>query len=281
MKGDDMLTIGFSPCPNDTFIFDALVNNKIDTEGIAFEVIMEDVETLNKRSFAAELDITKLSFSSFAQVTKNYVLLDAGSALGNGVGPILISKNLIDPLAFIDDFTIAIPGFNTTANFLLTMAYPKAQHKIEMVFSEIESAVLEGRADAGLIIHENRFTYQQKGLHKVIDLGEFWENLTKGPIPLGGIAIKKSLPVALQHKINRLVKKSVEYAFVHPESSKEYVQKHAQEMSETVRNQHIQLYVNEYSKNLGTAGRQAIELFLNKTIGTGIVPSIDMPVFID
>src|SRR5690606_7600911 len=181
------LSLGFSPCPNDTFIFDALIHKKIDTEGIEFDVFFEDVETLNKKVFKNEPDISKLSFHAFAYAVNNYALLDAGSALGHGVGPLLISKNKTFTDKNIDqraDLTIGIPGEFTTANFLLNLAYPALQNKKIMVFSEIETALLNNSIDLGLIIHENRFTYQDKGLHKIIDLGDYWERTTGLPIPL-------------------------------------------------------------------------------------------------
>ena len=194
------LTLGFSPCPNDCFIFDALIHSKIDTEGLDFEVLMEDVETLNRKAFSAlsenensSLHITKLSYHAYAYLTKPYVLLDAGSALGNNCGPLLISKNTYGR-EDIEKLKIAIPGKYTTANFLLSLAFPKALKKTELAFSEIENAILHDEFDAGLIIHENRFTYAKKGLKKIIDLGEFWEELTQMPIPLGGIVINRNLP---------------------------------------------------------------------------------------
>ena len=178
------LTLGFSPCPNDTFIFDALIHHKIDTEGLEFEVYYDDVETLNQKAFRGELDITKLSYHAFAYVVDQYVLLDAGSALGFGVGPLLISKGEMS-LAELNnaEYKIGIPGKYTTANFLLGLALPKASNKQEMVFSEIEDALLHEQIDVGLIIHENRFTYQLKGLKKIIDLGDYWEKLTGCAIP--------------------------------------------------------------------------------------------------
>ncbi len=266
------LTLGFSPCPNDTFIFDALVNKRIDTEGLDFYVQLGDVETLNTKAFKAELDITKLSYHAFAYMTDNYQLLHSGSALGNNCGPILIAKSEIANSKYeIANMKIAIPGNYTTANFLLGIAFPDAKNKIEMVFSEIENAVLEGRVDAGLIIHENRFTYQSKGLKKLIDLGEFWETKTGFPIPLGGIAIRKNLPSEVKLKVEKLIRKSIEFAFANPEASKEYVSCHTQEMEPSVIQSHINLYVNNYSVNLGVEGEKAVnELYFiarqNRTI---------------
>lgn len=251
------LTLGISPCPNDTFIFDAMVNKKIDTEGLSFELVMADVEKLNTLAFQHVLDVTKLSYYAYAHVINQYVLLDAGSALGKNCGPLFISKPGKQKSDF-EDLIIAIPGKYTTANFLLSMAFPTVTNKVEMLFSEIENAIVHDKVDAGVIIHENRFTYEGKGLVKIMDLGEYWEIQTGLPIPLGGIAIKRNIPAGIAQKVNRIVRKSVEYALAHPAASREFVRCHAQEMDEGVRNQHIQLYVNNYSVDLGDIGRQAV-----------------------
>ena len=253
------LTLGFSPCPNDTFIFDALVNKKIDTGGLEFETVLEDVETLNQWALQGKLDITKLSFPSFFQSLDNYVLLSAGSALGKGVGPLLLSKyEAENGKNEIKDQSIAIPGVNTTANLLLSFAFPFATNKIPMSFSAIEESVLTCKTDLGVIIHENRFTYQQKGLHKVLDLGEYWEEKMKAPIPLGGIAISQSIKRTKALKITELIRKSLEYAFANYPVITGYVKHHSQEMSEEVMRQHIDLYVNSYSLDLGIEGKEAI-----------------------
>lgn len=251
------LTLGISPCPNDTFIFDALVNKKIDTEGLSFELVINDVERLNILALRHTLDITKLSYYAYAHVTNQYVLLDAGSALGKNCGPLLISKPE-NERRDIANLIIAIPGKYTTANFLLSLAFPLVANKVEMLFSEIENAIVHNKADAGVIIHENRFTYQGKGLVKIMDLGAYWETQTGLPIPLGGIAIKRNIPAEIARKVNRMVRKSVEYALAHPAASREFVRCYAQEMDESVRNQHIQLYVNNYSVDLGEIGKKAI-----------------------
>lgn len=273
------ITIGFSPCPNDCFIFDALIHNKIDTEGLQFEVIMEDVEALNQKAFRAELDITKLSFHSYLYLTKPYQLLNAGSALGNNCGPILVENSKLK-VESLNTAKIAIPGKYTTANFLFSIAFPDAKNKTEMLFSDIEDAVLSGKADAGLIIHENRFTYEQKGLKKIIDLGEYWETLTKAPIPLGGIVIKRNLSSDLKHKVNRVLRKSVEYAFANPKSSLNFVKEHAQEMSEEVMYKHIDLYVNNYSVDLGIKGKNAVQLLFDKGHELGIIDKIEEEIFL-
>lgn len=254
------LTLGFSPCPNDTFIFDALVNKKIDTEGITIEPVLEDVETLNQWALQGKLDITKLSFPAFFQSLDNYMLLNAGSALGKGVGPLLISSTEHGIRnGEVEQSVIALPGANTTANLLFSFAYPQALNKKFMIFSAIEDAVINKETDFGVIIHENRFTYQQKGLHKVMDLGEYWEQKMKVPIPLGGIAISQSVKRSVALTIDTLIRKSLEYAFARYPLIPDYVKQHSQTMSEEVMRQHIDLYVNNFSLDLGAEGKNAIE----------------------
>jgi len=280
------LTLGFSPCPNDTFIFDALIHHKIDTEGLTFEVSYDDVETLNQKAMKGQLDITKLSFHAFAYAASQYALLDAGSALGFGVGPLLIShkfdqetlaeKIKSDP----GSLRVGIPGKYTTANFLLGIAYPEFQNKQELVFSEIETALLEDWIDLGLIIHENRFTYEDKGLTKIVDLGDYWEKLTGCAIPLGGIVINRNLDREVQLKVNRLIRESVEYAFAHPKSGIDFIREHAQAMDEGVMYKHIELYVNKYSINLGEEGRKAVDTLFNLAQERNIIPAIQEHLYI-
>jgi 1,4-dihydroxy-6-naphthoate synthase len=275
------LSLGFSPCPNDCFMFDAIVNRRIDLEGLTFSVRMEDVEALNKAAFAGGVDVTKLSYHAYAYCADRYVLLDAGSALGRNCGPLLISKR---PIAKEEvaagGVRIAIPGRYTTANFLLGLAFPSASDRTELLFSEIEPALLAEHFDAGLIIHENRFTYAAKGLRKIIDLGEFWEETTGAPIPLGGIVISRSLPDDVKQRVNRVLRQSVEYAFAHRGDSVAFVREHAQEMSEDVMYRHIDLYVNEYSVDLGPEGRRAVELLFARARATGIIPPVNSPLFL-
>ncbi len=251
------LTLGFSPCPNDTFIFDALVNQKIDTEGLGFTAVLEDVETLNQWALAGKLDITKLSFPAFFQSLQFYQLLHSGSALGKGVGPLLISKEEI-PVGDGSNYSVSLPGRHTTAHLLFSFAYPAATQKKFRLFSEIEEAVLHKETDLGVIIHENRFTYQQKGLHKIKDLGAHWEEKMQVPIPLGGIAIKRERSKELAQKVDRLIHQSLLYAYNNYPVLPAYVQEHAQAMQEEVMRQHIDLYVNNYSLHLGADGQQAI-----------------------
>jgi 1,4-dihydroxy-6-naphthoate synthase len=272
------LTLGFSPCPNDTFIFDALIHGKIDTEGLTFDVCFDDVETLNQKAMRGELDITKLSFHAFAHVVEKYALLNAGSALGFGVGPLLIcKKEKADEINSIlqtpnAQLKVGIPGKFTTANFLLGIAYPQLRDKKEMIFSEIEDALINEEIDLGLIIHENRFTYQDKGLHQIIDLGSYWEELTGCAIPLGGIVVNRNLDLEIQQKVNRLVKKSVEFAFANPKSGIDFIRKHAQEMDEAVMYKHIELYVNKYSIDLGEEGKKAINTLFEKATRNKLIP---------
>lgn len=270
-QASQQLTLGFSPCPNDTFIFDALLHGKIDTEGLEFEPVMEDVEALNRRAFAGELAATKLSYHAFAHLTDRYALLDAGSALGNNCGPLLIARAPMAE-AEINAARIAIPGKMTTANFLLSLAFPAAQNKCELIFSDIEKAVLNGETEAGLIIHENRFTYQQKGLIKILDLGEHWETSTGLPIPLGGIVVRRDLPPETQQKLNRVLRRSVEYAFAHPADVMPFVRQHAQEMDEGVMRAHIELYVTRHTLDLGLDGRAAVQQMFRIAREKGIIP---------
>lgn len=266
------LTIGFSPCPNDTFIFDALVNHKIDTGDLSFDVALEDVETLNEWALQGKLDITKLSYAVLPMVLDNYIVLNSGSALGTGVGPLLISKSpdqnnpegKAPKTTFeIDKHLIAIPGENTTAHLLFSLAFPNAKNKIFLRYDKIENFVLAGKG-LGVIIHENRFTYIAKGLYKITDLGGYWEKETALPIPLGGIAVKRSVDLATGLKIEAMIKKSIAYAYRHQyQKLSAYVIKHAKEMSEVVMRKHIDLYVNQYSTDLGIEGKIAIEKLLN------------------
>ena len=275
------LTLGFSPCPNDCFIFDALVHRRIDLEGLEFDVHLADVEALNKAAFAGTADVTKLSFHAYAYCADRYALLDAGSALGRNCGPLLVSKRPISPGDVAGGtLRIAIPGKYTTANFLMGLAFPAAKDKTELLFSDIEEAVACGRYDAGLIIHENRFTYEQKGLKKIVDLGEFWEGNTGAPIPLGGIVISRALPEEVKLAVNRVVRRSVEYAFANPKASLPFVRQHAQAMSEDVMYRHIDLYVNQFSIDLGAEGRRAVELLFDRGRAAGAVPAAGENLFL-
>jgi len=249
-------------------------------------VSFDDVETLNQKAMQGELAITKLSFHAFAHVVDQYALLNAGSALGFGVGPLLICKkenfSRINQLLQTEhnNLKIAIPGKFTTANFLLGIAYPQLRDKRELVFSDIENALLNDEIDLGLIIHENRFTYQDKGLHKVMDLGTYWEELTGCAIPLGGIVINRNLPLDVQQKVERLLKKSVEFAFNNPKSGLGFIRQHAQEMAEEVMYKHIELYVNQYSLDLGAEGKKAIDTLFKMANQLNLIPQTDKSLYI-
>lgn len=262
------LTLGFSPCPNDTFIFDALVNKKINAEGLEFEPVLEDVQTLNAGAGEGKLDVTKLSFPALFTNAKEYAILNAGAALGNGVGPLLIARERVDERT-VETCRIAIPGELTTAHFLLRYAFPGARNTTALLFSSIEDAVCKGEADLGVIIHENRFTYQKKGLHRICDLGEIWERREGLPIPLGCIAVKRSLPPDVRRTIDRLIKQSVQYAFAQGPQLSPYVVEHAQAMDEDVMRKHIALYVNDYTVDLGEGGKKAIQTLHAVYTGNG------------
>lgn len=250
-------SLGFSPCPNDTFIFDALVNKKIDTEGLEFEVVLDDVQTLNNWAKEGRLDFSKISYGALPLLLKQYAVLQSGGALGLGVGPLLLAKEPLD-LKEVNASTIAIPGKDTTAHMLFSLAFPDASNKRFVVFNEVEDFVLDGKS-LGVIIHENRFTYQKRGLHKLIDLGNYWEETTGAPIPLGGIIAKRTLPKDVVLLVDKLIRRSIEYAYEnHKEHLAEYVKIHAQEMEEHVMRQHIDLYVNDFSLDLGEKGKKAI-----------------------
>jgi len=267
------LTLAFSPCPNDCFMFDPIVHRRIDMEGLDFDVRLADVEALNRDAFEGRTDVTKLSYHAYAYCTGTYAMLNAGSALGRNCGPLLISKRPIttDEVA-TGALHIAIPGQYTTANLLLGLAFPAATHTTPMVFSEIESAVQDGRVDAGLIIHENRFTYEARGLRRIVDLGEFWEGTTGHPIPLGAIVIRRALPDDVRAAMDRVLRRSVEYAFAHRDETLPYVRAHAQDMDDQVMFKHIDLYVNQYSVDLGADGRAAVDALFARAREAGVIP---------
>jgi len=254
------LSLGFSPCPNDTFIFDALVNKKIDTGRLEFNVVLEDVQTLNEWALQGKLDISKISYGVLPLIINKYVLLNSGGALGKGVGPLLITnKEQGITNDEVNESLIAIPGEHTTAHMLFTLAFTHAKKKVFKIFNEIEDAVLNREVDAGVIIHENRFTYHLKGLHKLMDLGDYWEKETGVPIPLGGIVAKRDLEKNIITKVDALIKQSVEYAYKNNyEKLSTYVKEHSQELSEQIMRQHIDLYVNNYSIALGEDGKKAV-----------------------
>lgn len=274
------ISLGFSTCPNDTFIFDALVHKKVDTEGLDFEVILADVEELNRNAFAGEIDVTKLSYHAFAYVADRYKLLTSGSALGYKNGPLLISKKKIyyDEVA---DLKIAIPGKYTTANLLFSIAFPIIKEKKEYLFSDIEEAILGEEVDAGVIIHENRFTYEKKGLKKIIDLGEDWEKKTESPIPLGGIVVNRKFDLRIQQKVNRVLKRSIEFAFANRNASYSFVKNHAQELDDSVIEKHINLYVNNFTIDLGETGKNAVKNLYDRAVKENIISALPVDIFVE
>ena len=288
------LTLAFSPCPNDTFIFDAMVHGRVDTEGLAFTPVLADVEVLNQTALESaatavaktsrdvvplRYDITKLSYLTVAQVQQHYQVLDSGSALGDGVGPLLIADEIL-PTGQLDQLPVAVPGLNTTASFLLKFAFPTLQHLVPMLFSDIEAAIRAGDVAAGAIIHESRFTYAERGFQLVQDLGEHWTDTTGTPIPLGGICVSRQLDRATLAKVQRVLRRSVDYAFVNPAASRAYVQQHAQELDAEVQRQHIATYVNDYSRSLGERGRQAVQTLLREAHQRGLSPALVEDLFL-
>ncbi len=279
-SNDRTLTLGYSPCPNDTFIFHALVHGVVRVPGMRFAERLEDVETLNRLAAAAELDVTKISYGAAPALLRDYVLLRSGGALGRGCGPLIVAR---EPLtaAQLAGKRIAIPGRHTTANLLLRLFAPDAQPGIERVYSDIMPAVERGDVDAGLIIHESRFTYPQHGLVKVVDLGEWWERTTGLPIPLGGIMARRALGDEAIRAIDDAVRRSVQHAFAHPDASRPYVRAHAQEMDDAVTQQHIDLYVNGFSVDVGDEGERAIRELFARAAAVGIVPADHPAPFLD
>ncbi|HEX8318355.1 1,4-dihydroxy-6-naphthoate synthase [Longimicrobium sp.] len=275
MAENRTLTLGYSPCPNDTFIFHALVHGIVRADGLRFSERLEDVETLNRLAAGAELDVTKISYGAAASLLRDYVLLRSGGALGRGCGPLIVARRELsrDELRTAP---IAIPGRNTTANLLLRLFAPDAQPGTELVYSDIMPAIARGDVDAGLIIHESRFTYPQHGLVKVVDLGEWWEQTTGHPIPLGGIMARRALGDETIRRIDDAIRRSVEHAFAEPEASRGYVREHAQEMDDAVAKQHIDLYVNRFSVDLGEEGERAVRELFARAAQAGILPS-DVP----
>jgi len=273
------LTLGFSPCPNDTFVFDAMVHGRIDTEGIEFDYFLADVEELNRRAFTGEPDITKMSLFAYAFAADKYLILDSGSALGYKNGPLLISKYRLEKSKLADK-RIAIPGKYTTANLLFSIAYPDVVNKKEYLFSDIERAIIEEEVDAGLIIHETRFTFQAKGLKKVSDMGEYWEDITRLPIPLGTIVINRRLPTDITLRVNRIIRRSLDFAYADSMASFDFVKENAQEMDTSVMNRHIKMFVNKFTLNLGKEGKLAIAELLETANKKGITPKLPDKIFV-
>ncbi len=273
------LKLGFSPCPNDTFVFDAMVNGRIDTEGLEFDWFLADVEELNRRAFSSDADILKVSTHAYSYAASRYVILDSGSALGYNNGPLLVGKKSTLP-AGRDRLRVAIPGKYTTANLLFGIAFPEITDKPEYLFYKIEDAVLNGEVDAGLLIHETRFTYRDRGLHGISDMGTFWENLTGLPVPLGTIVISRGIPHEIALRVNRVLRRSVEFAIENPNASSDFVLSHAKETDRSVLERHIGLYVNDFTVNLGDEGRKAVTGLFRIASEKGAIPSMPEDIFL-
>lgn len=273
------LTLGFSPCPNDTFIFEAMVHGRIDTEGLEFDWFLADVEELNRRAIEGSVDITKMSYHAYARAAAGYLILDAGSALGRNNGPLVVSSRMLDR-GELNEALIAIPGKYTTANLLFSIFWPEATRKREYLFSDIPGAVLSGEVDAGLIIHETRFTYEALGLIKIADTGERWEELTGLPVPLGGIVVNRGVDGETAARVNRAIRRSIEYAYASPEASVSFIRKYARETDPEVTREHIGLFVNSFSLSLGQEGRAAIERLYAVALEKGVIEPLPERIFL-
>lgn len=275
----DTLTLGFSTCPNDTFIFHALVHEVIDVRPFHFEAVLKDVEALNQDAAQARLDVSKLSFAALGHVLDDYALLHSGAALGRGCGPLIVARPGIS-LADLGRRRVAVPGLWTTACLLLGLYMGQRPQVEAMTFDRIMPAVAEGRCDFGVIIHEGRFTYPQYGLVNLLDLGAWWEAQSGLPIPLGCIAVRRNLGPASARKIETMIRASVDHAFAHRQDSQAYIRAHAQELAEPVIRQHIELYVNDYTRDIGAQGERAARLLLERARQVGVVPDSDQPLFL-
>lgn len=273
------LTLGFSPCPNDTFIFEALVHGRVDTEGVSFDWFLADVEELNRRAMEGSVDVTKMSFHAYAVAAANYLILDSGSALGHNNGPLVISRRKMYPNE-LENALIAIPGKYTTANLLFSIFWPGASRKREYIFSDIPEAVISGEVDAGLIIHETRFTYLSLGLKKVADTGEYWEKMTGMPVPLGGIVVHRSVNEDIAGKVSRSIRRSIEYAWADPSASVDFIKRNAREIDSAVTREHISLYVNDFSLSLGQDGKAAIERLYSVAHERKVIGAIPERIFL-
>lgn len=272
------LSLGYSPCPNDTFIFYGLMHNKVHCPEIDFTEQLEDVETLNQLALRNQLDLTKISYHALGHLRESYVLLRSGGALGRGCGPLIIAPQATS-MEKLRGKKIAIPGQLTTANLLLQLYSDGYENLLILPFDKIMGAVAQGQADAGVIIHESRFTYQQYGLKQVLDLGQWWEEESGYPIPLGGILAKRALGTALIRNLEIALRQSIEYAYAHPQEPQAYIKQHAQELDDQVISSHIELYVNNFSLDLGDEGVQAVNSLLNRAEERGIIPACELSLF--
>ncbi|HEC57791.1 MAG TPA: 1,4-dihydroxy-6-naphthoate synthase [Candidatus Syntrophoarchaeum butanivorans] len=274
------LTVGYSPCPNDTFIFYALMHGRIETGEVSLRAVVEDVESLNRMALNRALDVTKVSFHAFGFLRDHYALLHAGAALGRGCGPIIVSREKLDP-DMIKNKRIAVPGTYTTANLLLRLFEPEIKEIVMMPFDRIIPAVAAGEVDCGVVIHEGRFTYRLYGLREVIDLGRWWEEETGLLIPLGGIIIDRRLGKDLIHRFDRWLRASIQYALERKDEPRDYIKHFAQEMDDSVISEHIGLYVNDYTLDIGKDGIKAVEQLLKMGEEAGVIPHSDKPLFLD
>ncbi len=272
----DVLDLGYSFCPNDTFIFYALSHGKTASP-LPVREVLEDVQTLNDWAGEGQLPITKISYRAYFSVMDRYVALRSGGALGRGVGPLVVTRG---DLSSLDGVTVASPGALTTAEMLLRLAHPGAR-VVRMRYDEVMPAVARGEVDAGLIIHESRFTYPQHGLSKFMDLGAWWEADTGLPLPLGAILVRRDLPRDTQWALNEAVRRSLEYAWAHPQEPKGYIRQHALEMSDEVMQAHIDLYVNDFSLDVGDVGEQAVRELHRRAVQAGVVRATDLPLFVE
>lgn len=252
------LSLAISPCPNDTFAFYAMVHSLVDCEGLTFDLSLMDIENLNKSAANREFDICKLSYSAYYSYTHDYVMLRSGSALGFNNGPLLVAVKGTDESGILQN-TIAIPGERTTAALLLKFAYPQLMHTSAVLFSEIEDRLLSGEFKYGVLIHETRFTYEKKGLTLIMDLGMNWQQRTSLPVPLGGIAVRRDIDRVLQEKINRVLRRSIEFALANPSFPAHYVAANAREMEPEVQRKHIEMFVNNYTVDISQSGETAVE----------------------
>jgi 1,4-dihydroxy-6-naphthoate synthase len=272
------LSLGYSPCPNDTFIFYALSHGLIPLEGLQIRERLEDVETLNTLALDQALDLTKISYHAFGHLRRDYALLRSGSALGRGCGPLVVAREPRE-IGSLRGRRIAIPGRLTTANLLLQLCDQGFEDVVAMPFHRILAAVAAGEVDAGVIIHESRFTYQQLGLHQVVDLGLWWEADSGLPIPLGGILARRALGVELIERVDNALRQSVEFAHSHPEQTRSYIKQHSQELADEVIDSHIALYVNDFTRDLGDEGVGAISTLLQRAEARGLIAPCALPLF--
>lgn len=274
------LSLGYSPCPNDTYIFYALTHGRIATPGFSVAEQLEDVETLNQLAIDGQLDLTKISYHALGHLRDRYVLLHSGGALGRGCGPLVIAANEIDMLR-LRGKRIAIPGTLTTANLLLQLYGSGFENLLVVPFDQIMPSLKRGEADAGVIIHESRFTYRGSGFHEILDLGAWWEADTGLPIPLGGILARRDLGNETIRAVDKAIRASLAYARCNPDEPRAYIRKHAQELDDQVIDAHIEMYVNDFSLDLGAAGLAAVQTLMARAEARGLIPPSVAPLFLE